>query len=63
MEINSGKNATEVFMEKEQNEMKKGTRGRLARKRDQIARPTGMVPRPPPGSVWALVAGSASPST
>jgi hypothetical protein len=54
-------NTTEVFMENKQIETKEGMRGRLARKGDQVARPAGVAA--PPGSIWASVAGSASPST
>jgi hypothetical protein len=56
-----GKNTTEVFIKKNQNETKAGTRGRLARKQDQVVRPAGVVA--PPGSVWASMVGSTSPST
>jgi hypothetical protein len=47
-------------MEKKQIETKEGTRGRLAHRRDQVAWPAGVAA--PPGSVWASVAGSTSPS-
>jgi hypothetical protein len=52
IEINSGKNTTEVFMEKKEFEMKMETGGHQSHK--QTA---------PPGLVWASVAGFASPST
>jgi hypothetical protein len=61
MEINSRKNTTEVLMEKKLLEMKGGMRGRLDHEQDQVARPTGGTA--PPRSVWASVAGSASPLT
>jgi hypothetical protein len=60
IEINLRKNTMEVFMENKQIETKEGMRGCLARKRDQVARPTGVAA--PPGSVWASVVGSTSPS-
>jgi hypothetical protein len=60
MEINLGKNITELFMEKRDFEMKTETWGHLACKRDQVAWSSKQAT--PPKSVWVSVAASASPS-
>jgi hypothetical protein len=61
VEIKSGKNTMEIFIENKWFEMKEGMRGHLACKRDEVARPAGGTA--PPRSVWALVANSASTLT
>jgi hypothetical protein len=60
MEINLGENMIEVFIENEEMEKKSETGRHLACKQDLVVRPSKETA--PPGSVWALVVNSASPS-